>query len=87
MRPQISKLTRTTLYPQIEDHELVSKYPPVWGFTKNLFFLNHDRVEGRNEEESSSKYNIYEVKMIRDLIVYLLRQVCYSKVRPGQVPL
>ncbi|KAG6903063.1 hypothetical protein C0995_006250 [Termitomyces sp. Mi166 len=35
--------------------------------------------ENRGVEESSSKYNDFEVQMVRDLVLYLLRQGCYSQ--------
>jgi hypothetical protein len=62
---------RETLYPALEDHELVKAYPPVRGFAKNVFFLSHDHRENEGVEESASKYNMYEVgfslPMHRDL--------------------
>ncbi|KIL62527.1 hypothetical protein M378DRAFT_128690 [Amanita muscaria Koide BX008] len=81
MRPEISQLIRGVLYPTLEDHDLVKKYPNVRGFNRNVFFLNHEHRENDgNEEDSTSKYNTYEVQMIRDMILYLLRrQGCYSR--------
>ncbi|KAH9951524.1 P-loop containing nucleoside triphosphate hydrolase protein [Amylocystis lapponica] len=78
MRPQISNLIRTTLYPALEDHELVKQYPPVQGMAKNVFFLNHNHKENGADDDSVSKYNVYEVGMIKDLVMYLLRQGPYS---------
>ncbi|KAG2361405.1 hypothetical protein BDR07DRAFT_1472123 [Suillus spraguei] len=79
MRPAISSLIRNTLYPSLEDHELVRHYPSVRGIAKNLFFLNHNHRENEGAEDSASKYNLYEVGMIRELVLYLLRQGCYSE--------
>ncbi|GLB37649.1 putative P-loop containing nucleoside triphosphate hydrolase protein [Lyophyllum shimeji] len=79
MRPAISNLIRHTLYPQLVDHELVKTYPDVRGFAKNVFFLSHNHRENDGGEESSSKYNTYEVSMIKDLVLFLLRQGCYSQ--------
>ncbi|KAG6920270.1 hypothetical protein DXG01_005039 [Tephrocybe rancida] len=70
---------RNTLYPNLVDHEIVTRYPDVRGFAKNVFFLSHNHRENGGAEESSSKYNTYEVEMIRDLVLYLLRQGCYSQ--------
>ncbi|KAF7315432.1 hypothetical protein MIND_00058100 [Mycena indigotica] len=78
MRPEISSLIRNTLYPSLEDHSLVKSYPPVRGFAKNVFFFNHSHRENDGGEESSSKYNTFEVEMIKDLVLHLLRQGCYS---------
>ena len=66
---------RNTLYPALEDHELVRNYPPVRGIAKNVFFLTHSHKENSGVEDSASKYNLYEVKMIRELVLYLLRFV------------
>ncbi|KAG2106489.1 hypothetical protein BD769DRAFT_1654653 [Suillus cothurnatus] len=79
MRPAISSLIRNTLYPGLEDHELVLNYPSVRGIAKNLFFVNHNHRENEGAEDSASKYNLYEVQMIRELVLYLLRQGCYSE--------
>ncbi|KAG5648635.1 hypothetical protein DXG03_003246 [Asterophora parasitica] len=73
MRPSISSLIRNTLYPNLVDHDHVKKYPDVRGFVKNVFFLSHNHRENEGAEESSSKYNIYEANMIRDLVLFLLR--------------
>ncbi|KAF7983780.1 hypothetical protein HWV62_18992 [Athelia sp. TMB] len=79
MRPQISSLIRNTLYPRLEDHELVKHYPSVRGIVKDVFFLSHNHRENGKDEESASKFNEYEVSMIKDLVLYLLRQGCYSQ--------
>ncbi|KAJ7647110.1 hypothetical protein FB45DRAFT_821739 [Roridomyces roridus] len=79
MRPQISSLIRNALYPALQDHRLVTEYPDVRGFSKNVFFLSHSHRENDGAEESSSKYNTFEVNMIKDLVLYLLRQGCYSE--------
>ncbi|KAJ8583241.1 hypothetical protein M405DRAFT_937339 [Rhizopogon salebrosus TDB-379] len=96
MRPSISSLIRNTLYPQLEDHELVHHYPHVRGIAKDVFFVTHSHRENEGAEDSASKYNLYEVivldvlktslfadpyqvAMIRDLVLYLLRQGCYSE--------
>ncbi|KIJ68146.1 hypothetical protein HYDPIDRAFT_107807 [Hydnomerulius pinastri MD-312] len=78
MRPTISSLIRNTLYPGLQDHDLVFQYPDVRGMTKNLFFVTHGHKENGGTDDTASKYNTYEVEMIRDLVLYLLRQGCYS---------
>ncbi|KAF8639511.1 hypothetical protein AX17_001416 [Amanita inopinata Kibby_2008] len=80
MRPSIAQLVRNALYPGLEDHQLVKEYPDVRGFARNVFFLTHEHRENDgNEEDPGSKYNTYEVNMIRDVVLYLLRQGCYSQ--------
>ncbi|KIO31498.1 hypothetical protein M407DRAFT_67824, partial [Tulasnella calospora MUT 4182] len=79
MRPSIADLVRTTLYPKLEDHEIVSKYPPIRGMTTNVFFLDHRHAEEGGNEDLVSKTNLYEVRMVKDLVMHFLRQGCYSQ--------
>ncbi|KAH6914275.1 hypothetical protein BKA70DRAFT_1558250 [Coprinopsis sp. MPI-PUGE-AT-0042] len=79
MRPSISSLIRNTLYPKLVDNDLVKAYPDVRGLSKNVFFLDHQHPENGGVEEGGSRYNTYEVEMIRDLVLYLLRQGSYSQ--------
>ncbi|EKM54252.1 uncharacterized protein PHACADRAFT_174761 [Phanerochaete carnosa HHB-10118-sp] len=78
MRPQISDLIRRTLYPKLEDHESVKNYPSVRGMRENVFFFDHQHKENGGEDDSISKFNQFEVDMIVDLVMYLLRQGPYS---------
>ncbi|KDR70088.1 hypothetical protein GALMADRAFT_255486 [Galerina marginata CBS 339.88] len=78
MRPTISSLIRNTLYPRLEDHQLVHSYPNVRGIQQNVFFVTHTHKENDGGDETASKFNTYEVEMICDLVLYLLRQGCYS---------
>ncbi|KAH9848820.1 hypothetical protein C2E23DRAFT_738850 [Lenzites betulinus] len=82
MRPTISHFIRTILYPKLEDNALVFDYPPVQGMQSDVFFYNHLNKEG-GSEDSVSKYNTFEVEMIRDLVLYFLRQGAYSG--PGDI--
>ncbi|KAF7376292.1 hypothetical protein MSAN_00044600 [Mycena sanguinolenta] len=79
MRPTISALIRNALYPALQDHDLVKSYSDVRGFAKNVFFFSHSHRENEGGEESASKYNTFEVAMIKDLVLHLLRQGCYSE--------
>ncbi|KAF8210466.1 P-loop containing nucleoside triphosphate hydrolase protein [Mycena galopus ATCC 62051] len=79
MRPTISTLIRNALYPALQDHKLVKSYSDVRGFSKNVFFFSHSHRENEGGEESASKYNTFEVAMIKDLVLHLLRQGCYSE--------
>ncbi|EMD37515.1 hypothetical protein CERSUDRAFT_114154 [Gelatoporia subvermispora B] len=78
MRPAIANLIRTTLYPNLEDHDLVKQYPVVRGLSKNTFFFNHNHKENGGDDDTVSKYNKFEVDMIVDLVKYMLRQGPYS---------
>ncbi|KAK0443139.1 uncharacterized protein EV420DRAFT_1649417 [Desarmillaria tabescens] len=83
MRPSISHNIRTILYPNLEDHDLVKKYPPIQGMERDLFFFTHSNREKAADEGSASKVNMFEVKMIVDLVVYFLKQEAYSS--PGDI--
>ncbi len=52
---------REILYPNLEDHDLVKKYPPVQGMQKDLFFFTHTNREKAADEGSVSKVNTFEV--------------------------
>ncbi|KAF8598648.1 hypothetical protein BDV93DRAFT_593819 [Ceratobasidium sp. AG-I] len=78
MRPTISSLIKNTLYPNLQDHERVLEYPKVRGMYKDVFFVSHDNMEVSGGEDSISKHNTYELDMIYDLVLHLLRQGCYS---------
>ncbi len=57
--------SRKSLYPALEDHDLVKRYPHVRGFARNVFFLTHENRENDgNEDDSGSKYNTYEVEQV-----------------------
>lgn len=45
MRPEIANLIRPTIYKELADHELVTKYPNVMGINKNVFFITHNELE------------------------------------------
>ncbi|KAH9048671.1 hypothetical protein EDB83DRAFT_2632697, partial [Lactarius deliciosus] len=77
MRPSISHFVRTILYPKLEDHEVVRGYPAVQGMEKNVFFFSHSNPEN-SEDDSVSKHNMFEVSMIRDLVLYFLKQGPYD---------
>lgn len=52
---------RKTLYSDLEDNEQVKAYPDVRGLAKNIFFFHHVNSEGGADEESTSKFNLFEV--------------------------
>ena len=57
---------RKTLYRQLEDNERVKSYPDVRGLAKNMFFFHQTHAEGGANEESMSKFNMFEVRNIRN---------------------
>ena len=59
-----------TLYPKLEDHQLVLNYPDVRGMHKNVFFLSHAHREVGGGEDAVSKHNAYEVSSDMRLVVY-----------------
>ncbi|KAH8793683.1 hypothetical protein DL96DRAFT_1740527, partial [Flagelloscypha sp. PMI_526] len=77
MRPEISRFPRLILYPNLEDHALVSEYRPVQGMQHNVFFLTHTQGES-GEKDSVSKFNAHEVNWITHLVRYFLKQGPYS---------
>ena len=81
MHPSISQLIRSTLYPQLEDHESVSRYPEVEGMRNRLYWLHHVEPEDRADPASAtslSKSNRFEVEMVAGLVTHLIRQGTYS---------
>ncbi|KAG8861659.1 hypothetical protein FRB96_002616 [Tulasnella sp. 330] len=79
MRPAISDLIRSTLYPTLEDNPNVLEYPHVRGMLQDVFFMDHRNAEDGGGNESASKSNSFEVAMIKDLVMYFLRQGTYSQ--------
>ncbi|KDQ57638.1 hypothetical protein JAAARDRAFT_270513 [Jaapia argillacea MUCL 33604] len=60
--------------------------PAISSLIRNTLYpklVDHELVKSypavRGGDESASKSNVYEVQMIKDLVLYLLRQGCYSR--------
>ena len=79
MRPQIS-LPLRHIYPELRDHESVTKYEIIKGVQHNMFFINHSNPE-RSIGKFKSKANLHEAKFIKSLCLYFLQQG-YD---PGQI--
>ena len=75
MSPCISNLIHS-LYPALQNHPDVTTYPEVRGMADRLFFFDHDHPEAGQDEgdDSKSKSNDFEVKMIAEFCRYLLHQ-------------
>lgn len=89
MRPCISELIRSTIYPNLRDHLSVSRYPDVRGMAHNVFFLMHAKYENgkqneprraaQAEENSNNTHsNSHEVNFVVALTSYLLDQGYHS---------
>ncbi|KAG8904211.1 hypothetical protein FRC01_008831, partial [Tulasnella sp. 417] len=79
MRPQIADLVRYTLYPTLKDHTSIQAPPSVRGMAKDVFFLDHRHAEESGGDESASKTNTYEAQLIKDLVLYFLKQGKYTR--------
>lgn len=81
MHPSIAELIRATLYPRLEDHPSVLKYPALDGMRDRLFWLNHQEKEdlpGSSEILSLSKTNSFEADLVTALVSHLVRQGTYG---------
>ena len=58
MRPEISKIMNF-IYPDLENHYVVTTYPDVNCLGQNIFFLDHKFKESENDL-MMSKLNIEE---------------------------
>ncbi|KAI9460071.1 hypothetical protein HD554DRAFT_2028943 [Boletus coccyginus] len=70
-------------YEGLRDHDLVRPSSGVRGMAKNLFFVTHSHKENGGTDDMASNYNMnsrpeFKVDMVRGLVLYLLRQGCYS---------
>lgn len=81
MHPSIAELIRSTLYPNLQDHSSVSKYPEVNGMRRRLFWLDHNKKEDASTSDTAqsfSKTNSWEVEMTAALVSHLVRQGIYG---------
>ena len=70
MRPEIAEVVRF-IYPNLKDHESVTKYPNIKGIASNLFFYDHQYPENSNDL-MMSKVNQKEAEFIVRFTWYLL---------------
>lgn len=80
MRPEISTLIRTTIYPRLIDHETTKKLPDVVGMRKNVFWLDHQNMEESPDADrhQKSRSNDWEVDMTHALVRHVVRQGVYN---------
>jgi AAA domain len=80
MRPDISRLLKGTIYPELIDHESVKNIPDVVGMRKSVYWLHHTNQEdgfgGVGVQKSYS--NDWEVEIIHKLVRHIVRQGVYS---------
>lgn len=77
MHPSIAKIVRQTLYPQLEDHSSVYKYPEISGMRRRLYWLDHRVKESGGDPSQPNEIsysNDYEVEMTAALASHLVRQ-------------
>jgi hypothetical protein len=74
MRPEIADLIRGTLYPYLEDGDIVNAYEDVRGSRVNLWFLDHNHLERSDADTAGSYANEFEAEMIVELVNYFVRQ-------------
>ncbi|KAK0497757.1 hypothetical protein EDD18DRAFT_1159213 [Armillaria luteobubalina] len=82
MRPEISALVRHLTYPDLLDAPNTQDRPPIRGLRDNIVFINHNHLEDgclqiidcHDLGSSSSKQNLFEVKMVLKIVKYLAQQ-------------
>lgn len=74
MRPEIANLIRPEVYSVLLDNEKVTRYPPVLGVARNLFFWNC--IAGVEEKDSAlnSYANEEEAHRVVTLVSFLCKQ-------------
>ena len=73
MRPDISVLMKHFYDKPIRNHASVHLFNNIVGFERNIFFLNHDKLE-KNVRSTQSKFNKFESDYLGQLCLYITRQ-------------
>ena len=73
MRPEVARLIVPSVYNHLENHSSVLLHPAVPSVQRNVFFLDHDHQEAR-EEGGCSYYNSHEAAMTLRLAHFLCEQ-------------
>ncbi|KAI4718642.1 hypothetical protein E4T48_05160 [Aureobasidium sp. EXF-10727] len=82
MHPDIAELVRSTLYPSLSDAPTTLAHPQVTGLKKRLFWFDHQHSETRDDMQSTSHTNDFEVEMTTALVSHLIKQGTYA---PGAI--
>ncbi|CAG9770858.1 unnamed protein product [Ceutorhynchus assimilis] len=77
MRPEISKLVKPHIYPDLMDHESTLQRNPIAGIDRCLYFIDHQEPEDSCSDES--KKNVHESKFIIALARHLILNDYESK--------
>lgn len=72
MRPEMTTLLKS-IYPHLSDHPDVLTRPNVKGVASNVYFIDHSKLEG-SEEQGSSKHNPFEAAFLARLGAHLIHQ-------------
>ena len=73
MRPEISRLVSKHIYEgRLKDSESVKNYKNVRGMCFNLYFVDHQESEER-DEDSSSPFNMHEAHFVIHVWNYLIK--------------
>jgi len=84
MKPIISNLLRSTLYPSLVDAPNVAEYPSVRGFNSDLWFFTHEHPESRESKNTlgatvkRSYFNQFESEMVVELVKYVVLACGYQ---------
>ncbi|ERL94131.1 hypothetical protein D910_11413 [Dendroctonus ponderosae] len=70
MKPNICKLIRPHIYPQLTDHESTLSRPPILGVQGCLYFIDHQQPEELCQDES--KKNVHESTFLIAFARYLI---------------
>ena len=73
MRPEISILMKHFYGDNILNDDSVNSFPNVKGLKKNVYFIDHDKLEKRSEE-NTTKSNLFEADYSAKLSLYLSKQ-------------
>ncbi|KAK5954232.1 hypothetical protein OHC33_004805 [Knufia fluminis] len=81
MHPDIADISRIT-YPFLQDHSTTWSNPVPKGLDHRMWWLHHDIAEDEATGVSQSITNMHEVRIVKELVTYLLRGSDYS---PGDI--
>lgn len=73
MRPCISRLLVSTIYPDLQNHPSVEKYKNVLGVKSNMFFVNHCFQES-DVSDTKSHSNLHEARFLVELCIFFKKQ-------------
>ena len=79
MHPSISQLVQETLYPDLQNAEIVNSIPDVVGMRRRLFWMHHEQLEDNaGNGLNISHTNSHEVEMTTALVKHIVHQGVYK---------